>query len=699
MGGGWGQGVVIKDDLQGNSAKVDSQGALRISGDVNASFSTSSMAVNDGVDTNQKATVFSGGALRISGDVAIVGGGASDGAIVDGASGSIKATVRDYTNSNPLAVVLTNASGDTYNASGGGGSVDPVGLKNASSVTINPATEDTLAERVGIGKITASIGISGDVSIKPKAGEVFPVNDNSGSLTVDGTVNIGNTPSVVIQSIQAPIDISGDVTVSATNLDIRDLTSASDSVAATQSGTWNVNVSNNPVNTKVTNGITIGVSGDQGFELIDSAGTNRATVYSTGAVRISGDIKIAGGGASDGAIVDGDNSAIKATVLDYTASNPLAVRLSDTDGNYVGAGAGTQYNDGAARGSATGTLALGDDGTNVQSVKVDTSGELQVDIASPVTIGSVTVPVGISGDVSIIPKAGQTFDVSDRAARDCGKVDIAAFDAALPAGTNNIGDVDILTMPNVTVGNKVGVHVASGLVGVSGDVNVTATNLDIRDLVVTDIVTVGKVTAPVGISGDVLLRASDVNIGNVDIVSLPAGNLGQQAMAASLSTVPASNITDATYIGDIKFGEALPAGTAAIGKLSANSGVDIGDVDVTSIASGDNILGRVYVMGAAPGLFNVTRNFTTAQTNLSLKAPASGKRILLKGLTFTTAIAGVMVASGDTTFISPQLQFAANGGAVINDSLGMWQGGVNENIRFTSNITGAHGITIWGRET
>lgn len=41
---------------------------------------------------------------------------------------------------------------------------------------------------------------------------------------------------------------------------------------------------------------------------------------------------------------------------------------------------------------------------------------------------------------------------------------------------------------------------------------------------------------------------------------------------------------------------ALPAGTNAIGKLSANSGVDIGDVDVTSLpalATGDNTVGRV----------------------------------------------------------------------------------------------------------
>jgi len=41
---------------------------------------------------------------------------------------------------------------------------------------------------------------------------------------------------------------------------------------------------------------------------------------------------------------------------------------------------------------------------------------------------------------------------------------------------------------------------------------------------------------------------------------------------------------------------ALPAGTNAIGKLAANSGVDIGDVDVLSIAAGDNNIGNVDVV-------------------------------------------------------------------------------------------------------
>jgi hypothetical protein len=104
------------------------------------------------------------------------------------------------------------------------------------------------------------------------------------------------------------------------------------------------------------------------------------------------------------------------------------------------------------------------------------------------------------------PATGSEVNVSDRAARDLGKVDIAAFDSALPAGTNLIGKVGI---DQTTPGTTNGVVVTS-------------------------------------------ITAGDTNIGNVDIVSLPSGNLGQQAMAASLSTVPANNITDLTYVGNVK---------------------------------------------------------------------------------------------------------------------------------------------------
>jgi len=78
--------------------------------------------------------------------------------------------------------------------------------------------------------------------------------------------------------------------------------------------------------------------------------------------------------------------------------------------------------------------------------------------------------------------------------------------------------------------------------------------------------------------------------GKTQLVKLVDGTLDSDtpitvdvgAKANALRIAPANDITDGTYIGDIKFGEALPAGTNAIGKLAANSGVDIGDVTLTA---------------------------------------------------------------------------------------------------------------------
>lgn len=50
--------------------------------------------------------------------VEFIGAASGDGALIDGVTAAIRATVRDYLNSNPLAVVLTDTAGDPYVASG-----------------------------------------------------------------------------------------------------------------------------------------------------------------------------------------------------------------------------------------------------------------------------------------------------------------------------------------------------------------------------------------------------------------------------------------------------------------------------------------------------------------------------------------------------------------------------------------------------
>jgi hypothetical protein len=96
-----------------------------------------------------------------------------------------------------------------------------------------------------------------------------------------------------------------------------------------------------------------------------------------------------------------------------------------------------------------------------------------------------------------------------------------------------------------------------------------------------------------------------VAVSNAGLTELAAAiNASSQMdvnIAASGATVPVSHsaLTELAAAIDtevqVDIVGALPAGTNAIGKLAANSGVDIGDVDVTSIAAGTNLVGDVGI--------------------------------------------------------------------------------------------------------
>lgn len=74
-----------------------------------------------------------------------------------------------------------------------------------------------------------------------------------------------------------------------------------------------------------------------------------------------------------------DGSGTALTSHTVGASTGLDVSIIDGSGNQITSfGGGTQYADGDVRGSATGTLMMGDDGTNIQSIKVDSTGVLAV---------------------------------------------------------------------------------------------------------------------------------------------------------------------------------------------------------------------------------------------------------------------------------------------------------------------------------
>lgn len=142
---------------------------------------------------------------------------------------------------------------------------------------------------------------------------------------------------------------------------------------------------------------------------------------------------------STGVVSIDDNGG--SLTVDAPVGTPVATRLSDgtafltTTGGKLSvdpSGADVTTVGKAADGAAVSgnpVLMAGQDGTNVQSLKTDTSGELQVDV---LTLPSVTIGTNaalVAGSANI------------------GDVDILS----IAAGDTNIGNVDIVTMPTAVV--------------------------------------------------------------------------------------------------------------------------------------------------------------------------------------------------------------------------------------------------------
>ena len=261
-------------------------------------------------------------------------------------------------------------------------------------------------------------------------------------------------------------------------------------------------------------------------------------------------------------------------------------------------------------------------------------------------ITTLTPPVAITGFATA---ANQTTELASLASID-GKITAVntgavVISSALPAGTNNIGDVDVLSVVPGTGATNLGKAV---------DAATGATDTGVLALATRD----DALSALTPVDGDNVQLRTDANgalwvipSGTVTISGTVTANAGSGTLAVSLASVPSHAVTNAgtfvvqvdgtalTRLTDIETNtdsgavvgngaaataqrvtlandstgiiatvgavtaitNALPAGTNAIGKLAANSGVDIGDVDVTSVIPGTGATNLGKAFDAARG--------------------------------------------------------------------------------------------------
>lgn len=234
-----------------------------------------------------------------------------------------------------------------------------------------------------------------DVQLHNSSGN--PFGTNASPLRIDPTGT--TTQPVSAASLPLPSGAATETTLSALNTKVpANLTVTStrllvDGSGVTQPVSGTVAVSSLPSIPAGSNAIgSVSVSNFPATQPV--SGTVTANIGTTNGLAL--DATLTGGNAVN-QLKSGAKGTSAAALITSTASGvnhqPIDVAIYDASGNQITSfGGGTQYADGAARGTATGTLAMGDDGTNIQSLSVDTTGKLNLNNIS----GAISLPTGAS---------------------------------------------------------------------------------------------------------------------------------------------------------------------------------------------------------------------------------------------------------------------------------------------------------------
>lgn len=191
--------------------------------------------------------------------------------------------------------------------------------------------------------------------------------------------------------------------------------------------------------------------------------------------------------------------------------------------------------------------------------------------------------------------------------------------SSLPSGTNNIGDVDVLTVPSPlsTAGNGTAatahrVTIASDSTGQVAVASIAAGTNNIGDVDVLTVpsplstagngtaATAHRVTLASDSTGQVAvasIAAGNNNIGDVDVLSLPAipagtNNIGDVDVL-SLPAIPAGN----NNIGDVDVASTPKSGTATLSNVASSA------TSVTLLSSNASRLGATIVNDSTQNLF------------------------------------------------------------------------------------------------
>lgn len=405
-----------------------------------------------------------------------------------------------------------------------------------------------------------------------------------------------------------------------------------------------------------------------------TAGGNQDDIKTDGSGSMN--VNLTGGTitGSDGSILDGATPSIKATVKNYTNANPLTVRLTDTNGDYVAASGGTQYTDAASTPThPTGSIPVFDNAGTITAVSAsnplpvsatistvglatstkqsDGSQKTQIVDGSGNVIGATSNALDInikSGNPSsITANAGTNLNTSALALESGGN--LAAVAAAIKAEDSASANADkgmvVQFLQQATPGDNAGTDGDYAIPQMSGGrlwVDASGKTLTVGSHAVTNAGTFAVQATEADGANTTLGSKADAKNAATDTTAITAMSVLKQ-ISASVQAPPSQAVTN---IGTFATQSAI---TAASGSI-ASGALASGSIASGAAVSGSIADGAVVTLGAkadakstATDATAITAMQVLKQISASVQAPPS--QAVTNGGTFATQSA-ITAASG-----------------------------------------------------
>jgi hypothetical protein len=391
-----------------------------------------------------------------------------------------------------------------------------------------------------------------------------------------------------------------------------------------------------------------------------------------------------------------------AEIIPLAGYNAQAVGIVDGSGNQITSfGGGVQYTEGDTDVSITGTALMFETNTGTSALGVvNATNKLPVDVGTVPVTGTfyqATQPVSFTGST----------DAATSAKQDTGNTSLGSIDTKTPALGQALAAASVpVILPSATITTLTPPAAITNFANeTGGNLAAATTALQLIDNAVSgtgfNISQIGGAAAPIGAgleatavrvtlptdgTGKVGLNAGVNNIGDVDVLTVPTDPFGANADAASatgsisaklraISTALGITALDlgsgtggtrtlrtfqdtAQFVGgtgvdssavqrvSLATNVALPAGTNGIGKLTANSGVTIGAVEIAAAQTLATV--STLTNQTQEGGVNISLNAGAVDTGTRrvVQANGAGKTILSAGGSASSSGNNTLVAAG-----------------------------------------------------